>query len=146
MSKIVVSLPKGMVRDGVIGALVSLICYVLLQFLAAFLISKEMMGEEMLYSEVYISSGISSFVGCLCGLFRGKRGVGLSAATVVAVFFVLTLMIGFCFGETRGFCDGFAWVGVSISVGGLMAALIYGLGGGSTKKKRELGHGRRSKR
>lgn len=146
MSKIVMSLPDGMIKGGCIGAAVSLICYALLQLLVAFLICEEIIGEEMLRSAVCISAGVSSFVGCWCGAVRSKKGTVFSAVTVVSVFFVLTLLIGFLLGELGVNGDILVGVGTSMSVGGLVAAFICGARGNRVGSRVEKGKRRREKR
>lgn len=144
MSKVVASLPEGMVKGGFVGAVVSLVCYVLLQFLSALLISKEMVGEEMLYPIVCLSAGMSSFAGCWCGTNRSKGGRGLGAATVVVVFLALTIVIGFLSGEVGVIGDGLVGIGVSMSLGGLMVACIKRKK--TIKTRRERVKGRRDRR
>lgn len=144
MSKVVASFPEGMVKGGFVGAVVSLVCYVLLQFLAALLISEEIVGEEMLYSIVCLSAGISSFAGCWCGTARSKGGRGLGAATVVVVFLALTIVIGFLSGEVGVIGDGLVGVGVSMSLGGLLVACIKRQK--TMRTRRERVKGRRDKR
>lgn len=146
MSKIVMSLPEGMIKTGVNGAFISLVCYVLLQFLSAFLICREIAGEEMLYPMVCLSAGISAFAGCWYGTARSKKGGVLGAATVVIVFLALTVMIGLLCGKVGAVGNGLVGVGVSMSVGGLAAALFTAVKGEGVGVKRERGKRRREKR
>ena len=146
MSKIVMSLPEGMIKTGVNGAFISLVCYVLLQFLSAFLICREIAGEEMLYPMVCLSAGISAFAGCWYGTARSKKGGVLGAATVVVVFLALTVTIGFLCGKVGVVGNGLVGVGVSMSVGGLAAALFSAMKGEGAGAKRERGKRRRDKR
>lgn len=146
MSKIVMSLPEGMIKTGVNGAFISLVCYVLLQFLSAFLICREIAGEEMLYPMVCLSAGISAFAGCWYGTARSKKGGVLGAATVVIVFLALTVMIGLLCGKVGAVGNGLVGVGVSMSVGGLSAALFSAVKGEGAGVKRERGKRRREKR
>ena len=146
MSKIVLSLPEGMIKTGVSGAFISLVCYVLLQFLSAFLICRETAGEEMLYPMVCLSAGISAFAGCWCGTVRSKTGGVLGAATVVIVFLALTVAIGLLCGKIGAVGNGLVGVGVSMSVGGLAAALFSAVKGKGTGVKRDRGKRRRDKR
>ena len=52
MSKVVMSLPKGMVKSSVIGGFIALAAYVVLQLVCALLIHRELLGEESLYPMV----------------------------------------------------------------------------------------------
>ena len=146
MSKVVVSLPEGMGKGSFVGAFVSLVCYVLLQFLVAFLICKEIVGEGMLYSIVCSSAGISAFVGCWYGTAHSKGKGGLGAATVVVVFLVLTVVIGVLLGEVEVIRGGLVGVGVSMSVGGFLAAVFCGMKRQKTGIRREKGKKRRDRR
>lgn len=146
MSKIVLSLPEGMIKTGVSGAFISLVCYVLLQFLSAFLICREIAGEEMLYPMVCLSAGISAFAGCWYGTVRSKTGGVLGAATVVIVFLALTVAIGLLCGKIGAVGNGLVGVGVSMSVGGLAAALFSAVKGNGTGVKRDRGKRKRDKR
>lgn len=134
MSKIVMSLPEGMVKNVCVGAVASLVTYVLFQFAVAFLIGKEVVGEEMMYPAVCVSAGMSSFVGC-----RIQRGVSLSAMAVSAVFLVLTVVIGFLSGAELD-ADMIVGIGAAMSVGGLTAAALGGTGDrkGKGREKRKL--------
>ena len=73
MSKVVMSLPKGMVKDVTVGTVVSLGTYVGLQFLWALLIDRGMLGMERLYPLVCIAAALASFLGCGCTLLRGRE-------------------------------------------------------------------------
>ena len=48
MSKPAISLPKGIVKDSLIGGAIALGAYILLQFFCAMLIDKELLGLEKL--------------------------------------------------------------------------------------------------
>ena len=74
MSKVVMSLPKGMVKDVTVGTVVSLGTYVGLQFLWALLIDRGMLGMERLYPLVCIAAALAFWgaaVRC-CGAGRGR--------------------------------------------------------------------------
>ena len=45
MSKVVASLPKGLMKNSVVGAVLALACYMALQFIVALLIHSEIAGE-----------------------------------------------------------------------------------------------------
>ena len=137
MSKVVVSLPEGMVKGNVIGAVISMGCYVLLQFLVALLICEELMEEEMLYPLVCLTAGISSFAGCWCSTVCTKGGRGLGAVTVVVVFLALTLLTGFLFGDAGVIGDGLVGVGAAMSVGGIIAAVVCGMNRRKVRGRRE---------
>ena len=55
MSKVVMSLPQGMVKNSVIGGLLALISYVALQFVCAMLVDKGVLGLEQLYPVVCVT-------------------------------------------------------------------------------------------
>ena len=82
MSKVVMSLPKGMVKDVTVGTVVSLGTYVGLQFLWALLIDRGMLGMERLYPLVCIAAALASFLGCGCTLLRGREGSMLSVPVI----------------------------------------------------------------
>ena len=72
MSKIVMSLPKGMVKNSLIGGVLALAAYVALQFFCALLIDKGIMGMEQLYPMVCVAAALSSFLGCGYSVLKGK--------------------------------------------------------------------------
>ena len=126
MSKVVMSLPKGMVKDVTVGTVVSLGTYVGLQFLWALLIDRGMLGMERLYPLVCIAAALASFLGCGCTLLRGREGAMLSVPVVVAVFMTLTLTAALLTAETISIENGVTGRGLSMAAGGLLAALIGG--------------------
>ena len=83
MSKVVMSLPKGMVKNSVIGGLLALISYVALQFVCAMLVDKGALGLEQLYPVVCVTAAIASFLGCGYSVLRGK-GTSMLTVPVVA--------------------------------------------------------------
>ena len=117
MSKVVMSLPKGMVKDVTVGTVVSLGTYVGLQFLWALLIDRGMLGMERLYPLVCIAAALASFLGCGCTLLRGREG---------AMFMTLTLTAALLTAETISIENGVTGLGLSMAAGGLLAALIGG--------------------
>ena len=46
MSKVVMSLPKGMVKSSIIGGFIALAAYVALRLLCALLLPRELLAEE----------------------------------------------------------------------------------------------------
>ena len=95
MSKVVMSLPKGMVKDVTVGTVVSLGTYVGLQFLWALLIDRGMLGMERLYPMTCAAALLASFLGCGYSVVRGKGTSMLTVPVVVAVFLTLTLAAAF---------------------------------------------------
>lgn len=127
MSKVVTSLPKGMMKNSIIGAILALGSYISLQFLTALLVHNEMIGEEMIYSLVCVSAGLSSFVGCGYSVLRGGSGGVLSASAVVMVFLTLTVAVALLTGGADVVDGGLTGVGIAMAAGGLLAALVAGL-------------------
>lgn len=144
MSKIAGALSDGTVKNGVVGACISLGCYVLLQFFSAYLVCSGIVGEGAVYSAVCISAAVSSFMGCCFGVVRtGENGV-LSAFSVVVVFLVLTIMIGVCVNEIGVIGAGLAGVGMAMVGGGLAAAMFCGaMRGRVRREKGRVKHRRR---
>ena len=141
MSKVVVSLPKGMVKNSVIGGVLALAAYVLTQFLWALLIDRGLLGFESLYPLVCVSAGAASLLGCGYSLLRGTSRTALSVPVVVVVFLTLTLAAAFLTADAVSLGGGLTGVGLSMAAGGLLAALI---GGRLPKQKR--GRGKRKPR
>ena len=146
MSKIVFSFPGGMVKNSIIGAVVSLGCYVLLQFLVAFLVCEELIGESLVYVAVCVAAAVSAFAGCFVGASRTGRGGVLSVSTVVAVFLVLTVAVALCAGETETISSGLPGVGLAMAAGGLGAAFLRGILGNAKGTRLESGRNRRRRR
>ena len=124
MSKVVMSLPKGMVKDVTVGTVVSLGTYVGLQFLWALLIDRGMLGMERLYPLVCIAAALASFLGCGCTLLRGREGAMLSVPVVVVVFLSLTLAAALVTTDAVQIENGLTGLGLSMAAGGLLAALV----------------------
>ena len=129
MSKAGGSLSERFVKNGLVGALLSLVCYVGLQFLSALLLHCEVVGEGTIYPLVCISAALSSFVGCGYSVVRGGNGSVLSASAVALVFLALTIAIGLLSGEAGAVGAGMVGVGGAIVCGGLIAAVVLGLRG-----------------
>ena len=132
MSKNMLSLPGGMIKNGGVGALISLVCYILLQALSALLVCEEIISPDMVYPAVCVSAAVASFVGCVVGMVQADKGNALSSAVVVAVFLSLTVLIGVCMNEGGVDGSGLIGVGVAMSLGGLASAF---LGGGVRRKE-----------
>ena len=145
MSKVVASLPGGFVRNGVVGAILALTCYVVFQFLWSFLIHCEIVGEGMVYLLVCVSAGLSAFLGCGYSAVRGGSGSVLSASAVVVVFLTLTVAVALLTGEVDSIGAGLTGIGGAMAAGGLAAALLAGMVAGKGKsgrdkmKKRRIG-------
>ena len=139
MSKPAISLPKGIVKDSLIGGAIALGAYILLQFFCAMLIDKELLGLEKLYPMVCVAAAVSAFLGCGYSVLRRKEAAILSVSAVVAVFLAVTLAAAFITAETVSVENGLTGVGLSMAAGGLAAALA-----GSAWQSR--GRGKRQRR
>ncbi|MCI8420022.1 MAG: hypothetical protein HFF79_05875 [Oscillospiraceae bacterium] len=139
MSKPAISLPKGIVKDSLIGGAIALGAYILLQFFCAMLIDKELLGLEKLYPMVCIAAAVSAFLGCGYSVLRRREAAMLSVSAVVAVFLAVTLAAAFVTAETVSVENGLTGVGLSMAAGGLAAALA-----GSAWQSR--GRGKRQRR
>lgn len=137
MSKIVMSLPKGMVKNSVIGGLVALCAYAALQFLCALLIDRGILGMEQLYPMVCVAAFLASFLGCGYSVLKEKGTSMLSVPAVVVVFLALTLAAALLTAEAVSVENGLTGVGLSMAGGGLLAALIgFNLPKGTKGKSR----------
>ena len=134
ISKPAISLPKGIVRDSLIGGAIALGAYILLQFFCAMLIDKELLGLEKLYPMVCIAAAVSAFLGCGYSVLRRKEAAILSVSAVVAVFLAVTLAAAFITAETVAVENGLTGVGVSMAGGGGTAAMA---GSARPKGKRQ---------
>lgn len=146
MSKVVMSLPKGMVRDSVIGGLLALAAYVALQLVCALLVDKGVLGLEHLYPLVCVAAAIASFLGCGCSVLRGKGASMLTVPAVVVVFMTLTLAAALLTADTIAIENGVTGLGLSMAAGGLLAALVGGnlpKGGRKKRRTRRTSQGRR---
>lgn len=123
MSKVVMSLPKGMVKNSAVGGVIALAAYVGLQGLWALLIHKELLGVDRLYPLVCIAAAVSAFLGCGYSLLKGKEAPMLSVSVVVVVFLTLTLAAAFVTTDAISVENGLTGIGLSMAAGGLAAAL-----------------------
>ena len=130
ISKPAISLPKGIVRDSLIGGAIALGAYILLQFFCALLIDRELLGLEKLYPMVCVAAAVSAFLGCGYSVLRRKEAAILSVSAVVAV----TLAAAFITAETVAVENGLTGVGLSMAAGGLTAAMA---GSARPKGKRQ---------
>lgn len=124
MSKVVMSLPKGMVKNSVVGGCVALAVYVALQLLCALLIHREVLGEEALYPVVCVAAAIASFLGCGYSVLTRREGAILTVSAVTAVFLALTLAIALVANRSVAVEKGLVGIGLSMAAGGLLAALV----------------------
>ena len=124
MSKVVMSLPKGMVKNSVIGGCVALAAYVVLQLLCALLIHKELLGEDVLYPMVCVAAAVASFLGCGYSVLTRQEGAILTVSAVTAVFLLLTLAVALLANRSVAVENGLVGVGLSMAAGGLLAALV----------------------
>lgn len=140
MSKVVMSLPKGMVKNCVVGGLLALTSYVALQFLCALLVDKGILGMEQLYPMVCAAAALASFLGCGYSVLRGTGTSMLTVPVVVAVFLTLTLAAALLTADAISIENGLTGLGLSMAAGGLLAALVgYNLprGGGKRRSRRK---------
>lgn len=135
MSKVVMSLPKGMVKNSVIGGVLALGVYVALQLVCALLIDKEVLGMDQLYPMVCVTAALASFLGCGYSVLRGRGTSMLTVPVVVAVFLTLTLAAAFFTADAVRIENGLTGLGLSMAAGGLLVALVgYNLPQGRTGK------------
>ena len=146
MSKVVMSLPKGMVGGSVTGGLLALVTYVALQLVCALLVDKGVLGLEQLYPLVCVTAAIASFLGCGYSVLKGKGASMLTVPAVVAVFMTLTLAAALFTADTIAIENGVTGLGLSMAAGGLLAALVGGnlpKGGRKKRRARRTGQSRR---
>lgn len=124
MSKVVVSLPEGMVKNCLVGGGISLLSYVLLQMLCALLVDRGLLGLEQIYPLVCVTAALSSFLGCGYSVLKGKGTSMLSVPVVVVVFLSLTLAAALLTAEAVNVENGLTGLGLSMAAGGLLAALV----------------------
>ena len=124
MSKVVMSLPKGMVKSSVTGGCIALAAYAARQLLCALLIHREVLGEEFLYPMVCVAAAAASFLGCGYSVLARREGAVLTVSAVTAVFLALTLAAALLTGKTVAVENGLVGVGLSMAAGGLAAALV----------------------
>jgi len=140
------SLPKGMVKDSVIGGLLALASYAALQLVCALLVDKGVLGLDQLYPPVCVTAAISSFLGCGYSVLRGKGASMLTVPVVVVVFMTLTLAAALLTADTIAIENGVTGVGLSMAAGGLLAALAGSnlmKSGRSKRRVHRTGKGRR---
>ena len=124
MSKVVMSLPEGMVKNSLIGGLLALLSYVALQFLCALLVDRGVLEFSQLYPLVCVTAGVASFLGCGYSVLRGKGRSMLPVPVVGVVFLTLTVTAALLTTETVRIENGLTGLGLSMAAGGLLAALV----------------------
>lgn len=124
MSKVVMSLPEGMIKNCLIGGGISLLSYVLLQMPCALLVDRGVLGLEQIYPLVCITAALASFLGCGYSVLKGKGTSMLSVPVVVVVFLALTLAAALLTTEAVQIENGLTGLGLSMAAGGLLAALV----------------------
>lgn len=142
MSKVVMSLPKGMVKNSVIGGCIALAAYVAFQLLCALLIHRELLGEEVLYPMVCVAAAAASFLGCVYSVLARQEGAVLTVSAVTVVFLVLTLAVALLTNRSVAVENGLVGVGLSMAAGGLLAALV---GANLPRQSRRTKTGQRKK-
>ena len=124
MSKVVMSLPEGMVKNSLIGGLLALLSYVALQFLCALLVDRGILALDQIYPLVCVTAAAASFLGCGYSVLRGKGTSMLSVPVVVVVFLTLTLAAALFTADAVSIENGLTGLGLSMAAGGLLAALV----------------------
>lgn len=144
MSKTVARSSEGLLKNSLIGAIIALVSYVVLQCPVALLIHYEILAVEMLYPMVCVAAGLSSFLGCIFSVMRAGEGGVLSATAVALVFLAVTAVVGLLSGETGVIAAGLTGIGGAMVAGGLLAAAVPAV----LKRgyRRDKVRGRRNKR
>ena len=124
MSKVVMSLPEGMVKNCLIGGAIALVSYVLLQMLCALLVDQGVLGLDQIYPLVCVTAALASFLGCGYSVLRGKGTSMLPVPVVVVVFLSLTLTAALLTTDAVSVENGLTGLGLSMAAGGLLAALV----------------------
>ena len=144
MSKVVMSLPEGMVKNSLIGGLLALLSYVALQFVCALLVDRGVLAMEQIYPLVCVTAALASFLGCGYSALRGKGTSMLTVPVVVVVFLTLTLAAALFTADAVSIENGLTGLGLSMAAGGLLAALVgYNLPRGNRGKARTRSRRRR---
>ena len=144
MSKTVAHSPAGLLKNSLIGAIIALVSYVVLQCPVALLIHCEVLTVEMLYPMVCVAAGLSSFLGCVFSVLRAEEGGVLSATAVALVFLAITVVVGLLSGEAGMIGAGLIGVGGAMVAGGLLAAAVPVVW--KRGYRRDKGRGKRNKR
>lgn len=135
MSKVVMSMPEGMVKNCLIGGGISLISYILLQMACALLVDRGIVGLEQMYPLVCVTAAAASFLGCGYSVWKSKGASMLPVPVVVVVFLALTLAAALLTTDTVRIENGLTGLGLSMAAGGLLAALVgYNLPKGGRRK------------
>ena len=143
MSKVVMSLPEGMVKNCLIGGGISLLSYVLLQMVCALLVDRGLLGLTQIYPLACVTAALASFLGCGYSVWKGKGTSMLSVPVDVVVFLSLTLAAALLTTDAVSIENGLTGLGLSMAAGGLLAALVgYNL----PKGKRSRSGSRRKRR
>ena len=124
MSKVIMSLPEGMVKNCLIGSALSLLSYILLQMLCALLVDRGVLGLDQIYPLVCVTAALASFIGCGYSVLRGKGTSMLPVPVVVVVFLSLTLAAALLTTDAVSIENGLTGLGLSMAAGGLLAALV----------------------
>ena len=144
MSKVVMSLPEGMVKNSLVGGLLALLSYVALQFLCALLVDRGVLELDRIYPLVCVTAAVASFLGCGYSVLKGKGTSMLTVPVVVVVFLTLTLAAALFTADAVSIENGLTGLGLSMAAGGLLAALVgYNLPRGKRGKARTRSRRRR---
>ena len=118
MSKVVMSLPEGMVKNCLVGGAIALVSYVLLQMLCALLVDQGVLGLDQIYPLVCVTAALASFLGCGYSVLRGKGTYMLPVPVVVVVFLSLTLPAALLTTDAVSVENGLTGLGLSMAAGG----------------------------
>ena len=144
MSKVVMSLPEGMVKISLVGAVLALVSYVALQFVCALLVDRGVLALDQIYPLVCVTAALASFLGCGYSVLKGRGTSMLSVPVVVVVFLTLTLAAALFTADAVSIENGLTGLGLSMAAGGLLAALVgYNLPRRSRGTTRKRGRRRR---
>lgn len=137
MSKVVMSLPEGMVKNSLIGGLLALLSYAAMQLICALLVDRGVLELGQIYPLVCVTAALASFLGCGYSVLKGKGTSMLSVPVVVVVFLTLTLAAALLTADVVSVENGLTGLGLSMAAGGLLAALAgYNLPRGNRGKNR----------
>ena len=116
MSKVVMSLPEGMVKNCLIGGGISLLSYVLLQMVCALLVDRGLLGLTQIYPLVCVTAALASFLGCGYSVWKGKGTSMLTVPVVAMVMVSLSLALVRPLPSTVAVMDPYSTVVVRTSV------------------------------
>lgn len=126
---------KGFVFCAAFGVMLSAVLCMLLLLLAAFLIYKEMLGQEMGTAAACVSAGGGVFMAStILSRLRGRQALAMGAA-LPAAFLFLAMLIRLCAGGSSALGSWLLWLAVAVFAGGLLGAVLAA-GKGANGKRR----------